>query len=104
VWLEILKKEVTKKGPVQVARELGVSRAFVDMVIQGKYGASTENMQKRVMNIYGNSGFINCPVLGDISPDTCAYRWDLAKKIGLKVGNPETLQLYRQCLKCLIRK
>jgi hypothetical protein len=104
MWFDILKKEVTKKGPVQVAKELGVSRALIDMVIQGKYSASTENIKRRTENIYGNDGSIHCPVLNNISPDTCAYKWSLARKIGLKVGNPETLRLYKQCLKCPIRK
>lgn len=104
MWLKILKKEVLAKGPRQVAKELGISRSTVDMVVQGKYKASTKKIEERVKAIYGNNGGIKCPVLGEITPDTCAEKWKLAKKIGMRAGNPETLRLYKECMRCLIRK
>lgn len=104
MWIEILKKEVQAKGPKQVAKELGVSRPTIDLVCQGKYPASTKKVMERVQAIYGRNGLVCCPQLGDISPNLCAEKWNLAKKIGMKAGNPETLRLYKTCLKCSIRR
>lgn len=104
MWIEILKKEVAVKGPKQVAKELGISRSTVDMVCQGKYQASTARIEERVKAIYGHNGGIKCPVLGEITPNECAEKWKLAKKIGMRAGNPETLKLYKACMKCSIRK
>ena len=104
MWIEILRKEVASKGPRQVAKELGVSRSTIDLVTQGKYQASTDAVIKRVKAIYGRNGHVLCAVLGEISPNTCAEKWALAKKIGMRAGNPETLRLYKACLNCHIRK
>jgi len=101
MWTKLLKKMVDERGPVQVAKELGVSRATVDLVNQGKYAADTGRIQKRVLAIYGSGGdYVQCPVLETISPDTCATKFRLAKQIGMKAGNPETLKLYKACLNC----
>ncbi len=104
MWIQILKKEVSEKGPSQVAKELGMSRSTVDLVCQGKYQASTAKIEDRIKNIYGKNGCIECPILGEIAPSVCAEKWNLAKKIGMKAGNPETLKLYKQCLQCAIRR
>jgi hypothetical protein len=104
MWIEILRKEVAAKGPKQVAKELGIARSTVDLVLQGKYPASTVKVMERVKAIYGRDGKIICPVLDEISPNTCAEKWNLAKKIGMKAGNPETLRLYKTCLSCSVRK
>ena len=106
MWLEILKKEVASKGPKQVAKELGVSRSTVDLVCQDKYPASTEKIADRVRRIYGENGHIKCPGTdGDfISADLCSDRWNKAKKIGMMASNPETLMLYKTCIKCFIRR
>lgn len=104
MWLEILRKEVSQKGPKQVAKELGISRSAVDLVCQGKYKASTTRIEERVKAIYGQNGGIDCPVLGCITANRCAEKWALAKKIGIRAGNPETLRLYKACGRCWIRK
>lgn len=105
MWIDILRREVQAKGPKQVAKELGVSRSAVDMVCQGKYRASTARIEQRVRKIYGNdNGWIACPILGSISPNTCSEKWNLAKKIGMRAGNPETLKLYKTCIHCSIRR
>jgi hypothetical protein len=104
MWIEILRKEVAARGPKQVAKELGISRSTVDLVCQGKYQAATDAVEDRVKSIYGTDGHVCCSVLGDISPNTCAEKWNLAKKIGMMAGNPETLRLYKTCLNCSVRK
>ena len=104
MWIDILRREVEAKGPQQVAKELGVSRSTIDLVCQEKYQASTSKVEERVKNIYGNNGGVTCPVLGEITPNVCSDKWNLAKKIGMKAGNPDTLKLYKTCSKCSVRK
>ena len=104
MWIEVLKKEVSSKGPKQVAKELGFSRSTIDLVCQGKYPADTKKIGERIKAIYGQDGQIPCPVLGFITPNRCAENWQRAKLIGMKAGNPETLRLYKTCLDCAIRR
>ena len=104
MWIDILRKEVAAKGPRQVALELGISRSSIDLACQGKYPASTVKIEDRVKKIYGHNGGITCPALGEITPNTCAEKWNLAKKIGMMAGNPETLRLYKTCMNCSVRK
>ncbi len=102
-WIDILRKEVEAKGPVQVAKELGVSRTTVDLVCAGKYGAKTDNIKLKIQNIYGENGMINCKVLGQITPNLCAKKWVLSKSIGMKASNPDTIILYHTCRTCSVR-
>lgn len=104
MWIDILKNEVETKGLKQVAKELGISKTTVSLVAQGKYQASTKKVQEKIAAIYGNNGEINCPVLGTISPDKCAETREKAKRIGNMVSNPDTLRLYKTCIKCAIRR
>lgn len=103
MWINVLRQEVALKGPKQVATELGMSRSTVDLVTQGKYPAQTRRIEEKVSKIYGGNGTIECPVLGKITPNKCADAWRKAGTIGSKAGNPETLRLYRACLKCRVR-
>lgn len=104
MWVETLRKEVAAKGLKQAGKELGVSKTTVSLVCQGKYPSDTRKIQERVEAIYGNGGKVACPALGEILPDRCAETWERAKKIGSMVSNPETLRLYKSCLKCAIRR
>lgn len=104
MWIEILRREVAAKGPKRVALELGVSRSTVDLVVQGKYSASTRRIESRVERIYGKNGLIECPVKGSLTPLECAENFRRAKAIGMRAGNPETLRLYRACAECGTRR
>ena len=107
MWIEVLRREVERRNPqgsVKVAKELGVSRASVDLLLKGTYSADTAKMEERIAMTYGNTGGIKCSVLGEISPALCSEKWKLAKKIGMKAGNPDTLRLYKTCQNCGVRK
>ena len=105
MWIDLLRQLILDKGPRQVARELGISHSTLSLIMSGKYNASTKRIEERVGRIYGNGeGGINCPVLGEIQPSLCAEKWNLAKRIGGMAGNPETLKLYKACMKCAVRK
>ena len=103
-WLDVLRREVEKKGAEQVARELGIGHSTVMLVLSGKYNAKPDRIRRRVEKIYGADGMVHCPVLGTITPDACARNWNRAKRIGMRAGNPETLKLYKACLKCDLRR
>ena len=103
MWLEILRRQVQARGASLVARELGVSPTTVSLVLSGKYGASTDKIERRAMRIYGSGDGVACPVLGKITPRKCVETWERAGKIGSRAGNPRTIKLYRECLKCDLR-
>lgn len=103
MWIDSLRKEVAAKGLKQVSRELGISKTSVSLACQSKYPADTRKIQEKVEAIYGNNGKVSCPVLGAILPDHCAATWERAKKIGSMASNPETLKLFKTCLKCSLR-
>jgi hypothetical protein len=71
-------------------------------VLSGKYPASTDKIEHRVIAIYGHAGNVCCQVLGEISPARCADNWERAKVIKL-AGNPATIRLYMACRKCSLR-
>lgn len=101
-WLAILVRHVETKGRPTVARELDVSAATLSLVLSGKYPASTEHVEKKVMSIYGHGGKVQCPVLGEIDPALCTDKWELAHKVR-GAGNPATIRLYIACRKCDLR-
>lgn len=103
-WLDILRKQTEVKGRSTVAKELSVSTATLSLVLSDKYPASTAAIENKVANFYGSSnGQVDCPALGDISPDVCFANWEKAKKIGMSCGNPRTIRLYKACLNCSLR-
>lgn len=106
-WIEILRREVDstdaegkRKGPSVVAKEIGYSRATVDLVLKGTYAGNLDAVAERVMSIYGLNGKVQCPVLGEITPQNCAENWQRAKTVGLRGGNPDTLKLHHKCIRC----
>lgn len=103
MWLEILRRQVQLRGASLVAREMGVSATTISLVLSGKYGASTDKIERRAMRIYGSGDGVACPELGKITPRKCVETWERAGKIGSRAGNPKTIKLYRVCLKCDLR-
>jgi len=101
-WLAILRDQVAAKGLPTVARELGVAKSTVCMVAGGKYPASTQRIEGRVLAVYGGAT-VACPVLGPIDAAACAANQERARRIGMKAGNPETLKLFKTCSNCPVR-
>lgn len=52
-WLAILRRRVEATSGAQVARELGVSRSTISMVLNGTYPASTKGVEAMVNQTYG---------------------------------------------------
>ncbi len=102
IWLKLLKQNLEAKGPKKVSEEIGYSTATLNLCKNGKY-AKTKAVAARVMALYGNNGKVECPVLGDITPQKCADHHGHAKTVGLRVGNPDTMRLHKTCLQCPVR-
>jgi len=101
MWLEMLKAEVGKRGLGIVADELAVSKTTISLVINGKYGASTQRIEEKVMRTYGANTSVACPILGEIPVVECRQHCRAAKRYGkLATGNPERLRLYLTCPTC----
>ena len=101
-WMLILARKTEAKGRAEVARELNVSSSTLSLILNGKYPASTDNIERRVMAMYGNNGKVRCPVLGEIDPTQCTIKWERAHRVK-SVGNPATSRLYIACRKCDLR-
>jgi hypothetical protein len=101
-WLNILKKHVDQKGSQVVIRELDISATTLSLVLRGKYQASTDRIEQRVMAIYGTDGTVKCPFLGQIEPSRCIDNYQRAQTIRT-AGNPATIRLYMACRKCNFR-
>lgn len=101
-WMSILSRKVEAKGRTEIARELNLSAATLCLILNNKYPASTENIEKRIMAMYGHGGKVQCPVLGEIEPAICTVKWERAHRVK-SVGNPATSRLYIACRKCDLR-
>ena len=100
-WEDLLKAEVTKRGKHQVAMELSIARSSLDLALSGKYPASTDRIEQKVLRTYGSNNKVDCPVLGEISVIDCRRHCKNSKKYGNKAtGNPVTLKLYVTCPNC----
>jgi len=100
-WEDLLNAEVSKRGKQTVCRELDIARSSLDLVLSGKYPASTERIEKKVLRTYGNNNPVTCPVLGEISVIACRLNCKNSKRYGNKAtGNPITLKLYLTCPDC----
>jgi len=101
-WLGILQKHVDQKGSQAVIRELDISATTLSLVLRGKYQASTDRIEQRVMAIYGTDGKVTCPILGQIEPSKCIDNYQRAQTIRTP-GNSQTIRLYMACRKCTFR-
>ncbi len=103
VWLEILRNQTEARGNATVARELGLSDSTISLALNNKYPAGTGRIEKKVISIYGSKTGVDCPALGKITPARCVTNWERAKKIGVRLGDPQKIRLYKECLKCSLR-
>lgn len=69
-WLEFLRAECKRTSQTQVAARLNVSQSMLNQVLQGKYKASTSNIEARVRGEYHHET-VRCPVFHDISRRDC---------------------------------
>ncbi|WP_304635510.1 LacI family DNA-binding transcriptional regulator [Pseudoalteromonas sp.] len=91
-WLGILQAEVERQGMRTVAQKLGVSKATVSQVMNGKYKASTRTIQKRVEGVFMAS-VVDCPILDEIPINICLEHQ--ARKFA--ATNHVRVALYKAC-------
>lgn len=93
--MTLLQTAVTAHGQAAVAREIGYSPSAVNQVLKGTYGGSLDNLLRRVAERYG-TGFVMCPLLGQISLRRCADE----RRRPFGATNPLRVRLYAACKWC----
>lgn len=92
-WLALLRNRVSEIGIGATARELGVSRTSVSMLVSGRYPGNTEHMAARIIGRYTRNA---CPHDGaSVSPADCAR---YAEKV--PTSSPAALRRWRACQTC----
>lgn len=92
-WHAILAQAVSTSSRAQVARDLGVSRTAVSLILAGKYPGQTNRMAARIMDRYGR---VACPYLErEVTPAECA-------RYGREIptASPDALRHWRACQGC----
>jgi hypothetical protein len=101
-WLVVLERAVREKSLSVVAGELGYrSKSVVCEALKGTYKGNLQRLEERVLETYGRPEAVQCPVLGEIAGEACAANRDLAKRLGVRGGNAQTISLRKGCLGCL---
>lgn len=100
MWIDVLRKEIALKGCKAVAQELGYARSTVALLASDKYPGGTAKARARVEAVYGVDGPVVCASLGRITVSQCRTTWQKARIIGMRASNPDTLRLYKACMKC----
>lgn len=92
-WLAMLRARVAEIGVGPTAREIGISRTSVDLLIKERYPASTDRMAARVIDRYTRH---ECPYDGALLHDDACARY--AGKV--PTSNPVALRRWRVCQRC----
>lgn len=100
-WLSLLKAERAKgRSVAEIARECGMARPSVSMLIAGTYPAQSLDLVTRkhgakVLRLY--RGQVLCPHLRrGIPPDECAA----LSKAPMSTSSPTKLAQWRACQRC----
>ncbi|ADP87628.1 helix-turn-helix domain-containing protein [Nitratidesulfovibrio vulgaris] len=92
-WLALLHKAVEGRTKAAVARELGVSRPSVSLLLAGRYPGRTDHMAARVLAVYGR---IACPHLSaDITTAQCR-----SMSGPVPTSSPAAIRHWRACQAC----
>lgn len=92
-WLALLRARVAEIGVNPTARELGISRTSVSMLITERYPTDTRRMAARILDRYTRH---ECPYDGALlHADACAR---YAGK--MPTSSPAALRRWRTCQTC----
>ena len=89
----LLRARVAEIGVGPTAREIGISRTSVDLLIKERYPASAERMAARIIDRYTRH---ECPYDGVLLHDDACARY--AGKA--PTSSPAALRRWRACQKC----
>lgn len=93
--MDLLRAAVEESTQAAVARRLGYSSSHVSLALKGSKQHHTTTFMQRVVDVFGKQQ-INCPVLGDISPQRCCGE----RKREFSTANPLRVELWVKCKKC----
>lgn len=93
-WLRMLTEAAEASSKADVARELGISRVSVSMILNGKYPGDTSRMAARVLAKFDR---VTCPYTG-----RSLTRGQCAEEAGrdIPTSSPAALRQWRACKKC----
>lgn len=92
-WLTLLAEAAQASSKAAVARELGVSRPSVSLLLSGRYPGNTNRMAARVLDRYAR---VDCPHTGkSVTPEHCR------RLCGpVPTSSPAALRQWRACQAC----
>jgi hypothetical protein len=92
-WLALLTQAVQDSSRSAVARELGVSRPSVSLLLAGKYPGNPNRMAARIVERFAR---VDCPHTGrGVGPDYCR------RYCGpVPTSSPAALRQWRACQTC----
>ncbi|KAB2888412.1 MAG: XRE family transcriptional regulator [Desulfobulbaceae bacterium] len=97
VWIATLREAVDRDGYEAVGRKIKYSRAVIDGVLKGTYGASTDRVKARVEGAFAMA-MVTCPVIGDaLNRSTCLQ--EQHRRLGGTSGLRERFK--RTCPTCI---
>ncbi|MGF1707468.1 helix-turn-helix domain-containing protein [Enterovibrio baiacu] len=91
-WLDELRKQVDATSLSSVANAMGVSKAMISQVLNGKYKGNMQRVQSLVESVYMGHTVV-CPVLGEIPKHKCLAHQN-AKHVG---STPNAIRLWKAC-------
>lgn len=100
-WIALLRAEVAKpnKTITDVAREIGMKRPSLSLLLSGNYPAKlnkvTEKFAAKVMRLYRHE--VLCPHLRQGISDEACFAFANAP---MSMSSPEKLRHYRACQRC----
>ena len=92
LWLTTLRRAVKASSLPVVGRQIGYSTGAISAVLNGKYTASLDRVQRAVEGALMGSS-IACPVVGDIPSQRCVEH----QSAPFAATNPMRVRLYRAC-------
>ncbi|PMI33543.1 hypothetical protein BCT30_05065 [Enterovibrio norvegicus] len=91
-WLDELRKQVADTSLNSVANAMGVSKAMISQVLNGKYQGNMQRVQSLVESVYMGHTVV-CPVLAEIPKHKCLAHQN-AKHVG---STPNAIRLWKAC-------
>ncbi|WP_325892999.1 hypothetical protein [Grimontia sp. NTOU-MAR1] len=91
-WFNELRNQVDATSLGSVANAMGVSKAMISQVLNGKYKGNMQRVQGLVESVFMGYTVV-CPVLGEIPKHKCAAHQN-AKHVG---STPNAIRLWKAC-------
>lgn len=96
---QILRREVQKAGCITpVAKKIGYARSSVNLYLSGRYTASVENIEKKIIGTYTNK--ILCPYTNEIIEKS---ECEEVEKQKLNTSNPVLFKFQQFCKSCPVK-